>query len=272
MTTDEWLMRTLWGIRDSDDYFGELANAATKAFSQISLDNSLKRHEFLVSGWVGSGSFETDSPPPTGFTPNAYHAFVSNFRDFDAGLKPLDSATDFSSRARPLFPPERFRVIAAGIPLTPAESSELESNVAAALRSPGGGERAAAVAMLRTVERVSNRNPAVGGGAFVCSLPRSYQAPAPPDQSPGLTVMGMQWGLPERGVPTFVHIPNRPTPIVESPGVIADPFAGRAEVVVKKGRVPDIAGVGKVPEEGELRLRLIALRSSEEIAKLFESG
>jgi hypothetical protein len=122
--------------------------------------------------------------------------------------------------------------------------------------------------MLRTVERVAQRTKAVGGGTFICALPRD---PPDPEESGGLAVMGVRWGLPEHGSATFIHVPDRPTRIVESPGVIADRFAGRAEMIVRKGQIPDLAGAHEPPEEGELRIHLVALRSSEEISTLFRS-
>jgi hypothetical protein len=50
LTTEEWLARTLWETRDSDDAFGTLADAATEAFATIVAPVRTRRHAFLVSG------------------------------------------------------------------------------------------------------------------------------------------------------------------------------------------------------------------------------
>lgn len=92
--------------------------------------------------------------------------------------------------------------------------------------------------------------------------------PGAPDAM-GLSVLGLRWGLPETTHSTFLHLPDGPTDRVESPGIIMDPFAGRATLIVRKGDLPTGAGAGRVPEEAELELRLVALRSSDEIASLF---
>jgi hypothetical protein len=267
MTMDEWLLRTLWSVRESEDFFGSLAAAASEAFKSIAVPRSLKRHGFLISGWIGNGEFATDAPLPEGFTLSGYATYVTNTLDLERGVELIEASDTFVHRTRPLLPAEPFSIFAAGVPLTEGESDELERSVAAALRSPGGGVRAAAVAMIRTVDRVSTRASSVGGGTFVCAVPRHYR---PLEEAAGFNVMGVKWGLPEAGAATFLHAPDRPTQEVESPGIIADPFAGHGTLVVKKGTVPSIAGVDEVPEEAEMRMRLIALRSSEELAQLAE--
>ena len=274
MTTDEWLLRTIWGIRGSHDFFGSLAEAAGDAFKRISLTPRLKRHVFVVSGWLGNGAWKSATALPENFTPSSYCTLVSNFHDFEIGVELTEGSAEFSHRTRLLLPGDKFQIFAAGARLTSAESTELESSVSAALRSAAGGERAAAVAMLRTVQRVSDRDPTVGGGAFVVALPRDYAVPTQDASNKlGLTVLGVRWGLPEAGSATFVHISDRPTEVVESPGIIADPFAGSATLTVKKGKVPNLAGIGgSLPEEFEGKLNLIALRSSEEIARLSEKA
>lgn len=270
LSTDEWLMRTIWEARDSDDAFGSLADAASAAFAKIRLPARFKRHAFVISGWIGSGSYETDAALPPNFVANGYCTCVTNTLDLDARVELLDASDTFVHRTRPLFPHERFHIFAAGESLTRDESDDLDSNVAAALRSKGGRERAAAVAMLRTVEKVSARTPSVGGGAFICAIPRQFVAPAPaPPRS--LSILGVQWGLPREDSPTFVHVPDAPTQTVESPAIIADPFAGRAELTIHSGSVPDLAGAGEMPEAGEMKMRLIALRSSDEISRIFDS-
>jgi hypothetical protein len=196
-----------------------------------------------------------------------------NYLDFDAGIELTDTTAAFAHRTRPLYPDEQFSIVTAGVDLTASESAELEANVAAALRSRGGAERAAAAAMLRTVEQVSQRTRLVGGGTFVASLPRDYEPPTDPEvpNAHEMSVLGVRWGLPTAGTATFAHIPDVPTHVVESPTIIADPFAGRAEVIIRQGQAPNLAGVPEVPEAAEVRMRLIALRSSDEIAHMFGS-
>lgn len=271
LTTEDWLARTLWETRSSADAFGALAEAATEAFATVAAAPSAKRHAFLVSGWIGSGSYWTDVPAPLGFDVSCYHALVVNYLDFEAGIELTDRTLAFVHRARPLYPNERFSIVTAGVGLTAAESAELDANVGAALRSRGGAERGAAMAMLRTVERVSRRTPLVGGGVFISSLPRNYSTPSDSehDNAPELRVLGVRWGLPTRGAATFVHIPDGPTRAVESPTIIADPFAGRAEVIVRQGQVPDLTGVPGIPEAVEVRMHVLPLRSSDEIAETF---
>jgi len=269
MTMDEWLMRTLWEIREADDYFGALAVAATEAFAKLRIPRKHKRHGFLISGWIGQGRFETDESVQLGFSPDAYCTYVTNTLDLERGIEVDEAADAFVHRTRPLFPHERFSIFAAGAALTQGETADLERDLASALRSAGSRERAAALLMVRFVERVAARDSTVGGGTFVCAIPRAqFPVPGVPGTS-GLSVLGMRWGLPDVVHPTFLHLPDGPTDRVESPAIIADPFAGRATVIVRNGNLPTAAGAGEVPEEGEVQLRLIALRSSDEIASLF---
>lgn len=256
MTTDEWLMRTLFEVRESDDYFGAIAVAASDAFRRIRLPATCKRHGFVLVGWL---------PDDLGAGP--FCCFISNFLDFDAGRELTETRDEFNHLARPLLPGERFLIFTAGASLTAPESSSLEADVASALRSSAGKERAASVCLLRMIQTVSERDDTVGGGAFVSAISREYVAgSAPEPDSPGLHVMGMRWGLPERGVATFAHVPDEPTEVIESPAIVGDPFAGKMRLRIVRGEVPSPAGVGEVPEEGSAEFRLIALRGSDEIA------
>lgn len=273
MTTDEWLMRTCWELRDSDDYFGRLAEAASDAFAAIRLPPALKRHSFVVSGWLGTGEFETDDALPDGFELEGYCTYITNSLDFAAGVEVAEARSRFEHRTRPLYPNEKFTVFSAGATLNASETAELDVSIAAAMRAAGGKERAAAMAMLRTVGRVAARDRTVGGGAFICALPRNPPSPQNSHEVAKLEILGVRWGLPQSGRATFVHIPDGPTNVVESPGIIADPFAGRGTLRVDQGVVSTLAaGLGTIPEAAELKMNVLALRSSEEIARMFTSA
>jgi hypothetical protein len=269
--TDTWLASTLWDARETDDTGAYLSDAATKAIARVRLPARLKRHTFVLSGWVGTGEFEPLEPTPLleGVTADVYTMLVTNCFEASGPLGDLvelpEAQPKFISIGRALFPNEKYLLLSAGVPLTVTEARELDANVAAALRSSSGRERAAAVAMAATTSRVAARTDLVGGGVFICSIPRGY---APQADAPGFNVLGVHWGLPEQDRATFVHAPDSPSTVVESPTILQDPWAARATLTVHKGYIPDLAGAGEVPEEAEIKLELLALRSSDEIARL----
>lgn len=270
MPTDEWLMRKTFQLRESNDYMGALAGAATEAFRKIALSDQKKRHAFAVAGWL-AGEFETDAALPAELGTGAFYGLISNFHD--ESLHELSEArADFRHLERPLYAGEGLLIFSAGAELTPSEGEELIRDVKSSLRSSGGKERAAAVVLLRALEAVSKRVSSVGGGAFVSAIPRGRFPGGGGPEPEGLSFMGMHWGLPEPDRATFVHVPDEPSETVESPGIVGDPFAGKMILrIVSGGELPSLAGSGAVPEEGSIEARLIALRSSEEIKELFGS-
>jgi hypothetical protein len=79
-TTDEWLMRRSFELRDSENYFEAIGNAATEIFKTIALPSGQKRHAFVGVGWLPQ-DFETIPPQPVGFKPGAFCVLISNFLD-----------------------------------------------------------------------------------------------------------------------------------------------------------------------------------------------
>jgi hypothetical protein len=254
LTTEQWLAFTVFQARDSDDFFGAIAEASTDAFGRIRLPRRQKRHGFVISGWL---------PQQLGGRP--FVAFVCNFLDFEAGCE-LAEPDVFTYRMRPLEAGGRFHIFSAGARLTAPEMADLDADVASALRSAGGHERAATLRLLRTIENVAGRDATVGGGAFICAIPRGFDVAAEQaSDAPGLNVMGVHWGLPRPDVPTFAHIASARSETVESPVVVGDPFAGQMLLRVDQEHQPSLSGVPGLPAEGTVEMRLVALRDSTEM-------
>lgn len=264
MATGEWLMRTLWQNKDAD-LFESLAWAAGQAIRALSIPMALKRHAFLVSGWLHHGSWETSAPLPPGFKPGAFSSVVSNFLDLSGvGRVYPEPQAVFTHGTCPLMPSEKFLIGSVGARLRDDERDALNRDVSAALRSREGRERAAALLMVRTVRSVAERDPTVGGGAFIAAIPRHHRAGSSGDRQ-GLNVLGVRWGLPEQEAATFVHIPDEETNTVETPYILADPFSGIGTITITKGSVPGLRPFLGIPEAGEFTLTLLPLRGSDEL-------
>jgi hypothetical protein len=233
MDTDEWLVRTVYDLRDSDDFFGGLAARAAKAVEKISLCAKDKRHLFVLSGWFTEDMAVDGIPPEAGYSrppdggTTAYCCVVTNYLS-DAGQWLGTARPEFIHRMRLLPLSEPFHVIPAGALLTPNELRGLDADLASAFRSRKAQERAAAALLIRTIQTVEARDTSVGGGVFVSSLARDFVPPATESDETGLHVMGMKWGLPEAGQATFVHIPEGPREeTVESPFIMDLKMAGK---------------------------------------------
>lgn len=266
MDTGEWLMRTLWATKGKE-LFGNLALAADKAFAVIPIPPALKRHAFLLSGWLHHGTM--DQPMPPGFKLGAFTTLVSNFDDpaWDFG-QPSHADLSFRHSTRALLLNQTFAIDSVGARLTDAERTTLDRDISAALRSKAGGrERAAALLMARTIRSVSERDPTVGGGVFIAAIPRQIQDGAARPKT--MAILGVRWGLPEPDAATFVHIPDVPTTVVETPYILGDPFAGIGTLSVNRGPVPDLKPLAGIPEAGEMKLRLISWYSGDELAQRF---
>jgi len=266
METGEWLMRTLWANKHKE-LFGSLARAADKAFAAISIPPALRRHAFLVSGWLHHGMM--DPPLPPGFKVGPYTTLVSNFDDpaWSSG-RPSDSDLSFRHSTRALLLNQSFVIDSVGAQLTDTERTTLDRHVSAALRSKTGGrERAAALLMAQTIRSVSERDPTVGGGVFIAALPRHIEVRAP--QPKTMEILGVRWGLPEPETATFVHIPDVPTTVVETPYILGDPFAGIGILKVDGGPVPDLKPLAGIPKAGEMKINLISWYSADELAQRF---
>jgi hypothetical protein len=270
MTTGEWLMRTLWENKDRD-LFETLACAAGKAIEALRIPTAVKRHSFIVSGWLQHMlHWEANADLPKGFIPGPFAALVSNSHDLSAFGETLrEPQPVFTHLGRVLLPDERFVIVSVGAELTRAEQESLDRDISSALRSSGGRERAAALLMVRTIESVAKRDPTVGGGAFVAAIPRHYRPDGAQPDRPHMNVLGALWGLPEAGAATFVHIPDQPTKTVESPYILADPFSGIATLTIHSGPVPGLTPLtSEVPDAGEIRMKIIPWRSTEELAAM----
>jgi hypothetical protein len=165
-------------------------------------------------------------------------------------------------------PGENYVIGGVGVQLTGAEQASLDRDVSAALRSKEGRERAAALLMVRMIRSVAKRDRRVGGGAFVAAIPRHHRAGSSGARS-GVEVLGVRWGLPERQVATFAHIPDEETNTVETPYILADPFSGIGTLTITKGPVPGLGPMTGMPEAGEMRMTLLPLRSSDELERMF---
>jgi hypothetical protein len=270
MTTDGWLMKKCFELRDSENYVEAIAQAASEIFKTIKLPKEKKRHAFVGVGWLPD-SFETIPPQPVGFQPGAFCVLISNFID-DAGNEIAEARKEFQHRVWPLQANQEFGFLVSGAPLTESELWGLDKNLRSALRSPGGAERAASVLLLKATHETAARDQTVGGGAFISSISRDH-IPGGPPALQGMSFMGMQWGLPESSRATFLHVPEEQTEAVESPAIVGDPFAGKMMLAITKGgERPSLAGPGAAPEEGSFELKLIALRSSDEIEEMTGGG
>jgi hypothetical protein len=266
MTTGEWLMRTLWENKDAD-LFESLACAADKAVGAIRIPMVLKRHTFLVSGWLNHATWEANAPLPSGFKPGAFLSVVSNVHDQSGSILP-EPQMAFTHSTSLLMPRQKYLMGSVGARVKQDEREALDRDVSAALRSREGRERAAALLMVRTIRAVSERDPTVGGGAFIAAIPRHHRTGSSGAHQ-GIEVLGVRWGLPEQHAATFVHIPDEQTNTVETPYILADPFSGIGTLTITKGPVPDLKPLAGIPEVGEFRLTVLPLRSSDELAREF---
>lgn len=266
MDTGEWLMRTLWANRGKE-LFGNLARAADEAFAGLSIPPALKRHAFLLSGWLHHGTM--DRPVPPGFRFGAFTTLISNFEDPAWSFpESPNSALGFRHATRALLLSQNFAIDSVGARLTNAERTTLDRDVSAALRSKTGGrERAAALLLARTIRSVSERDPTVGGGVFIAALPRCVPTGAARPKT--MEILGVRWGLPESDAATFVHIPDVPTTVVETPYILGDPFAGIGVLSVDSGPVPDLGPLTDIPKAGDLKINLIPWYDAAELAQRF---
>jgi hypothetical protein len=81
--------------------------------------------------------------------------------------------------------------------------------------------------------------------------------------------LGVRWGLPQPHTATYVHMPDEPTTVVETPYILGDPFAGIGTLNFKSGPVPDLKPLAGPPEAFEGEMRIISWYSSNELAQRF---
>jgi hypothetical protein len=266
---DEWLALKLFELRDTPDFFARLADDATELFRRIRGPARDKRHAFAFVGWMPEEPGRLDRPE---FAGAPFYGLVSNFIDPTVPSFAPEAWDAFTHVERPLMRGEPALVFTAGAGL-PSEAAEtLVGDVRSALRSASGNERAIAQRFVRVVETVASRDSTVGGGAFVAAIAKDALSSlgVPTSPTPGLHVLGMRWGLPEAGAVTFLHVPDTDDEGVESPMVVGDPFAGKMRLRVSVGDLPTAAGARAVPEAGSVEMRLLALRSSDEIRRRTE--
>jgi hypothetical protein len=135
MDTGEWLMRTLWAHKN-EELFESLARVAGKAIAAIAIPRALKRHAFLVSGWLQHGEWAVDGPLPCGFKPGAYATLLSNFHASSApGGQPCEPELDFRHSMRVLLPDQKFAIDSVGAQLAETERDSLDRHVTARLES-----------------------------------------------------------------------------------------------------------------------------------------
>src|SRR5437870_4840144 len=117
MATGEWLMRTLWKNKDVD-LFGSLSRAAGETIGAVRIPMALKRHAFLVSGWLHRARWATNAPLPPGFQPGPFSSVVSNVHDpSDPGRLLPEPQAAFTHSTRLLMPGEKFLFASIGAQL-----------------------------------------------------------------------------------------------------------------------------------------------------------